>query len=185
MPMYRVRTVFTGVAGTPYYSNLYFAQEGGTVAQARAAVNAFWEANKALITQNLKWIIENEVPVIDEVLGEVLSVESDVTSYQSQGTRTETPIPYSNQVLARLRTGAFAGGREIRGRIFIPGFTQISQDSDGVVVSAAAGIQTNLNALIASANAQLVVWAKSKGSYAVVNSGSVWNKFAVLRSRRD
>lgn len=185
MPMYRVRTVFTGVPGTPYYSNLYFTQEGGTVAQARAAVNTFWEANKALITVNLKWSIELEVPIIDEVTGDVISVAAGTTTYTSQGTRTETPIPYSNQVLCRLRTGVFNGGREIRGRIFIPGFTQISQNSDGVVGTAAAGVATNLAAMINSADAQLVVWAKSKGAYAVVNSGSVWNQFAVLRSRRD
>lgn len=183
--MYRVRTVFTGVAGSPYYSNLYFTQEGGTAAQARAAVNTFWEANKALITSNLKWSIENEVPLVDQVSGDVVGVDSDATSYVSQGTRSDTPIPYSNQVLARLRTGVYLGGKEIRGRIFIPGFTQISQNSDGVIGSAAAGVATNLNALIANANAQLVVWAKSKGTYAVVNSGSVWNQFAVLRSRRD
>lgn len=185
MAIYRVRTVFSGVPGTPYYSNLYFAAEGGTIAQARTAVNAFWEANKALISSNLQWIIENEVPSIDEATGDILSVAADATSYQSAGTQSSSPLPYSQQFLVRTRTGAFSGGREIRGRVFIPGPTTISASAGAVVNTAASAINTNAAALVASANAQWVVWAKTKGEYAVINSTSVWNQFAVLRSRRD
>lgn len=183
--MYRVRTVMTGVAGSPYYSNLYFTQEGGTVAQARAAVINFWSGLASLMTDNTKLNVENDVPIIDEVTGDIISVATDPASGLISGTNVGTALPPATQALIRTRTGAFSGGREIRGRVFVPSMVTTSNDDGRVMVSAMNGINSEAAELIASANAQWVVWAKSKGQYAVINSASTWDQWAVLTSRRD
>lgn len=185
MPMYRVRTVFTGVAGAPYYSNLYFAEEGGTAAQARGAVNAVWANMLAQFRTGLVFTIEQDVPVVDEVTGDVIRVDNGGAAYTGIGTSANDPLPPATQLLMRLRTGAYVNGREIRGRCFIPGMTENNSDQGVPVVGIRSTLDGLFASLVGSTNAQLVVWAKTRATYAVVNSASAWNQWSVLRSRRD
>lgn len=185
MAMYRIRTVFTGVLGTPYYSNLYFALEGGTHVQARQAATNFWFAMSEDFVNDLLFTVEPDVAVLDEATGDVIQVLVDNAPKGRFGQSAATALPPATQILVRLRSGVFNSGREIRGRIFIPGVT-VSQSNDGRVQGGTiVDVQAAIDAMIADQNAQLVVWAKTRGTYAVVNSATVWTEFAVLRSRRD
>lgn len=183
--MYRVRAVWTGVAGSPYYSNFYFTEEGGTAAQARLAVATFLSSIRSVVADNVTYVVENEVPVIDEATGDVIRVDFDAVVHSAAGQSTATMLPLSNQMLLRLRTGVFIGGREIRGRFFIPGQVVTSANDGTVLLATATAVQGFAATLIGSANAQWVVYAKTKGTYAVINAANVWNQFAVLTSRRD
>src|SRR3982750_3658664 len=50
----RVRTIFPGVAGSPWYSNLYFTGETQTLADAAtAATRAFWDSVKGYISTGI------------------------------------------------------------------------------------------------------------------------------------
>lgn len=185
MPMYRVRTVFTGVAGTPWYSNLYFAEEGGTAAQARNAVETIWLNLMAITRDDVVYNIETDVSVIDEVTGDTIRVDNGGAVKTGAGSSTEDPLPPMTQALVRLRTGAYVGGREVRGRVFVPGLTEVASDLGVPTVAARNELQTRFSNVIALPDSIWVVWAKSRGVYAVVNATSVWNQWSVLRSRRD
>lgn len=185
MAMYRVRTVWTGVAGSPYYTNLYFTEEGGTAQEARNGVNVVFANMLASIRNDLTFTIETDVPVIDEATGDITRVEVTTTPLTGTGTSSEDPLPPADQTLMRLRTGAYAGGREIRGRVFVPGAVQTASDGGVPTVAHRNELNTRFAALVTLTSAQWVVWAKTRGVYAVVSSATAWDQWAVLRSRRD
>jgi hypothetical protein len=169
---------------------MYFDPAGGTAQQAATAVATFWGALDAFFTDDLTWLTESEVSEINPNTGALEGVVN-VTSATAVGVNSAELLPNQNQLLIRWRTGEIGNKREIRGRTFVPGMTEGNSDGGIPASGIAAGALAAGDALIASANAQLVVWHRpttpggSDGEMADVISCSVWNKFAALRTRRD
>lgn len=183
--MYRIRTLITGVAGSPWYTNLYFDQATGTPQQAVDAVQAFWSGNATTLAAPATWVVDGIVPVIDSATGDTISTFA-VTQKTGTFSNSAGRAPSSLQGLARFRTGAYIGGREVRGRFFIPGFTIGAIGPGGSVSTAQVAQQNSLLAtLVGTANADLVVWSKTNGQFFPVSAATLWDQFAVLRSRRD
>jgi hypothetical protein len=182
--LYRVQTVFTGVAGSPYYNTLYFAAGFGTATAAVTAAAGFWGTLDGQMADDITWDIPGDVEVIDDATGNIVNVEN-TTPQNGSGSLTAALLPPSSQGLIRWRTGTFVGGREIRGKTFVPGLT-VSASTDGQVSTAMiTAMENTATALVGSPTAQLVVWSKKNGQSATVVSSSAWSEFAVLRSRRD
>lgn len=184
--MLRVSTVMTGVVGAPYFSQIYFG--GTTVGQAApaaAAVRGFWDSIKGLITAGLVMQVQPDVEAVDPVTGLITGVFS--TSSVAVNSGGNAPLPKATQGLLRLRTGVYVSGKEIRGRIFIPALANDSQLGGVPSAALTAGAQSACTAMaVAGAAAgDLVVWSRKNGQHADVVSNSLWNQFAVLRSRRD
>lgn len=181
--MYRVRTTFDGVQGSPYLSTFYFSSALGSAQQAATAAGTFWNSVEPVMVSALNWTLERDVATIDAATGQTTAV-TQVSANSGSGSAGAGPLPFSNQGLIRWRTGVFAGGREIRGRTFIPGPTETLSDE---VPTAAYGTTINpaITALIGDANSTLVVWSRANGVEEDVTSGDLWNSWAVLRSRRD
>jgi hypothetical protein len=182
--LYRIRTVMTGVAGSPYLNTLFFQEATGTAQQAVTAVATFWGAVDAQMHQDVIWDIEQDVEVIDDTTGQIQSVVT-TTGGSGNGALTDDLLPPATQALIRWRTGVFVGGREIRGKTYIPALTEVSSVAGQVASSAQTAFQNAANTLVGTANANLAVWSRKNGVSEDVTSGSVWNQFAVLRSRRD
>lgn len=187
---YKIRTVFSGVPGTPWLSTMYFEEVGGTAQQAATAVGTFWGAIDALQSSLVTWTTEADVSTIDDQTGELTAV-TVTTPVTGTGAQAGEMLPIASQALIRWRTGAFINGRNLRGRTFIPGLV-VSQSDDGRVN---ASTQTTINnaasALIADGNSVLNVWHRpnpvgsATGAGEAVVSGLCWNQFATMRSRRD
>jgi hypothetical protein len=196
MAMARVRTVFTGVAGTPWYSNLYWADDG---AESGAegyveAVGAFWVALQGAISDNVSWIVQSEVAIIDEATGNLTGIET-VPSTGSTGTASDEELPFQTQALVRLNTGEFVHNRRVRGRIFIPAMGE----SNNVGGLPSSGLRASLDAaaetLRTSNGGVMCVWSRPfagkegnparTGTKHFVTSAEVSTQWAVLRSRRD
>lgn len=200
MTICRVRTVFTGVSGSPWYSNLYFGTAAGDP-EALASHNltaAFWGAMDGSISQDVDYTVQGEVYRIDEVTGEIESVES-VAAVSASGTQTPDLLPTFTQGLVTLRTGVYRYGRPVIGKINIPGFTE-AQSVDGRVDPASiAAFQGYVDDLVDGVplSAELVVWSRPRvesllpvpsvrpGASSTVTAGVMNPDFAVLRSRRD
>jgi hypothetical protein len=184
--MLRVTTETIGAPGGPYYTNFHFA--GDTEGEAEAALDAvegFWTA------------LQNEVSTLAEghVLGDVVNINAATGEIDNVFSLTERVInfgggeqlPWATQGLIRWRTGDFVGGREIRGRTFVPAPTA-EYDSGGQPLPV---YQTDVMAavtpfLTAAAGAGgLVVYSNTHNQASLVSAGSVWNQWAILRSRRD
>jgi hypothetical protein len=138
-------------------------------------------AGALLTTQSMR--VDPEVSEVDPVTGLITGVVG-VTTATDVGESSGVPVSQATMVLVRWRTGEFVAGREIRGRTFIPGIAGAAVTSGGELASANAIVfQNAADDLIA--NSGLGVWSPKNGQIEVATSASIWNEFAVLRSRRD
>lgn len=182
--MYRIRTGMTGSQGGQLLSTQFFNVIGGlTAADAVADLHTFWTTVAGQIANDLTLQIEQEVAEVDIATGEVTGIVP-VSSASISGGDTRNALSWATQGLLRLRTGTYVGGREVRGRVFIPAPTD-GNNSNG---QPATGYQTAINAalatLLGSSTSELMVYSRKHRDAVPVLSGTVWNQWAVLRSRR-
>lgn len=182
--MFRIRTIFSGVTGSPWVSTAFFNDTVGTPQDCVDAVGTFWAAVDALMDSSVTWLTNADVETVDQTNGQVTAVTS-TTPASGAGGGGALSLPIAAQGLVRWRTGDYINGREIRGRWFIPGLSTTS-NTDGVVTPASVTvIQNAATALIADPDTILNIWSRANNTARAVTSGSAWNQFAVLRSRRD
>lgn len=188
--MYRIRTNFTGLPGSPWVSNLFFSEETFTAQQTATAVATFIEALDNYMSSNVLWAIEPEVTTIDQATGHPTSVVL-TTGANGQGDLAVESMPPGDQAVIRWRTGIFVDGNERRGRMFVPGLTQDANDQGHLITATRTGIATAAAALVADTTSAFIVWHRptdqppSNGTVAAVTSSSVWDQFGHLRTRRD
>ncbi len=183
MTLYRVRTAWTGGPGGGLLSTHYFESLGGTAAAANTAVGALWTALASTISNTLTARTEAAVFLIDENTGQPTGIDA-VTPITVAGGSAADPLPYTSQAVIQWRTGTFIGGRELRGRTFVPGMTE-GNNTAGVPI---AGFQTTVNAaaaaLIADANSAFCIYSPTNATFDTVVTGQCWSQWGVLRSRR-
>jgi hypothetical protein len=183
--MLRVTTTFSGLTGAPFSNVLHFGGLDITDAgDAVAAAGAFWGAIDAIMVTECTWAVSADVEVIDPPTGNLLEV-LNATAVTGGGGTTSAQLPGAVQGLIRWRTGQIVGGRELRGRTFVPGLA-VAVNSDGTVQTGhAATIKSAADALIAVGTPPFGIYSRTHGQLEPVVSSSVWSQFAVLRSRRD
>lgn len=185
--MRRVRTVTTGVGGTPWYSNLYFENGPGTIQSHIDAVRDFWTALAPLIKNNVSMVVEGDVAIVESTTNDIVGVSS-ATSRTIAGSNTGAALPPANQIVVNWLTGTFSGGRQIRGKTFVFNIAASQADSaGGVSVTARGSVITAAQALVTASvtPGKLLVFSRSLGTVAIVQTPAVGIKFGVLRSRRD
>jgi hypothetical protein len=184
MPL-RTTTTMTGVTGAPYFSQMHFTGSTQTEADgAAAAVRAFWAAIVASMVSPLAIQVDAEVVYFDVGTGNPLGVFATSTAALS-ATGAGEPLPWATQALVRWRTGFFVGGREVRGRTFIPALTE-GHNTAGRPVSALLTILNGAaSALIADGSSQLLTYSPAHSATAPVVTGTAWTEWAQLRSRRE
>lgn len=182
--LYRVRTIFTGVPGTPWYSNQYFDEAGGTAQQAANVVKNFWSGLAAYfpttVTATVQALVDQVDPGTNTIIG-----STSTTTVSVPGGGTGQPLPWASQGNIRLRTGVYINGRQLVGRIFFPGLTQASIASGLVNGATISALNSGVAAMIADANSALVVYSRLQGRWETVVSADTAQEFAVLKSRRD
>src|SRR5690349_17726483 len=129
----RVKFEFTGGDGGPWLSTMNFAGTTSTNAQDAAdAVRTFWLAMQGLIHDTITGRVLPEVLIINDVTGNPEGIFSVTPGDPVDFVAGQPILPEATQGLVRWRTGVFSGGHEIRGRTFIPGLTQNSNDQGSV-----------------------------------------------------
>jgi len=182
--MYRVRTEFRGMQGAPWLSTMFFEEGVGTAQDCIDAVGTFWGAVDAGIDSEVDWATLPDVEAVSAVTGLVTGVTT-TTPATGTGASATQALPFASQGLLRWRTGVYINGREVRGRTFIPGIVVSNNDNGGVLAAYQTTVNNAAAALIATSDANLQIWTRANNNAATVTSGSMWNQFAVLRSRRD
>lgn len=199
MPIVRVRTAWTGLVQGGGLSTHYFgSSEGATADDYMTLVQDFWSTCAPQITNECSFRVLGEMDVIDEATGELVDSLSTIDGATTGGTSTEDNQPPATQTLLRLRTGAVVAGRRVQGRLFIPGPPRNGTgDTTTPTTASRAAYQLAAADLIVSASplGGWRVWSRPvtdsptvadrPGSIHSVINGSVWEKYAVLRSRRD
>lgn len=181
--MLRVRVNWTGLnTGFSVIHFLPAADDQASADDAAAAVTAFLQVCDNFLRVNQSAQVDPEVLSINVASGTTLASfavsESVVT-----GADANDAVPNAAMALVRWRTGVYVAGREIRGRTFIPGFTENSVDANGNISSTAqSAIEAGANLM--AAGTDLCVYSPTRGSAAQVTNATVWSEFAILRSRR-
>ena len=191
--MLRVTTQWGGVAGSPYYSTMYFA--GTEALEAESAVDAvavFWNAIGDRIQSACDGTIQPEVFVLDPVNGDTTGVHV-TTPNAIATTLVSGQLASATQGLVRWTTGVYEDSRQIRGRTFIPAPTE--QDSDVGAPLTAYINDVSAAAAVLAADPGFGVWRRPRpetsplgqrdGQFALATGGACWSQWAVLRSRRD
>lgn len=200
--MLRVRTLLTGVAGSPWYVNTYhFGSDQADADNATARVRVFWDTIKAKIVSGVTIQVQTDVADVAEVDGEITTYLSSPT-LPVTATGSGLPLPFSNQALVRLGTDAVARGRRVQGRLLIPGYVTGESTFTGTPT---AGSISSTNAAAAplrtpGGTGALGVWHRplytpsvgslppvliDPGQFHPATSAIMQPKWAVLRSRRD
>jgi hypothetical protein len=195
---YRVRTVFTGVAGAPWLSTQFYESGGaltsGEADEARAAVAAFWNSIRVHINDLVTIRTEGVVDGLDEDSGELVEsfVGSDVTVV---GSAAGDPLPVATQGVLRLNTGVVINGRRVRGKIFVPGMVE-TQNTEGVpIASFLTALSTAGSFLFSASPPSIAVYHRpvrpsptappTGGQFVTANSTTPLPYWGSVRSRRD
>lgn len=189
--MLRSTVVFTGLTGLPGYWNFYTA--GTTDAHAIEVgdrIGAFLTVLGDVFQEELIWTLQADVSVVDPADGAITAIVSNGGDAGS-GNEPGEPLPLSTQLLVRLRTDTLRNNRRVQGRFNLPGISSGVNDQGRPAAFVPVNLQPAVDALIAAGDAdtRALVWSRptptEPGLQAQVIQGSVWDQWAVLRSRRD
>ncbi len=185
--MNRVRTLWTGVAGAPWYTNMYFT-DTAVITDAQDAVNAvgtFWSALSGNIVNTVAYTVQGAVARIQTTDGQLVGAWA-CTPVTSAGTAAVDQLPRQVQGLVRWETGTVVSGRFLRGRTFIPGLGETLNNPGGVPSPTLVALfGTAGAALIADTGNELLVWSRAHGVANPAVSATGWSQWANLRTRRD
>lgn len=184
--MLRLRTVWTGIAGSPFLTTTFHA---GGVADADAAADAleaYWTACEPVITSTVDWEIQAVVDEVEASSGNVLG-RTGVTARSGSGGVTGTAVlALGTCGLVNLHSGEFVDGREKRGKLYIPGPNE-QHMNDGTPTSTYRDTTAGaaLEALIdPSGFGYLGIYSRLHGVFDDVSVGSASAYFARLRTRQ-
>lgn len=181
--MLRVRVSITGVNGAPYVATHHFVPNGeGSVAAATAAAAGLWEDLSPLMVQEAHWEVENEV--LELSTAGVVTGSYTVDGQEGDGTSTSEMLPSAAQLVLQWRTGVYLGGREQRGRTFVPALAQGVND-DGQTSAATRGVADAACLAFVNSGADPGVWSRKNSSITSIANGFCWLEFGMLTSRRD
>jgi hypothetical protein len=193
----RVQTVWSGVAGAPYYTNLYAigplsTNNGNDLAVAwRVALNSLVASLASPMTAQ----IDSELLEFDETTGVVTGAG---TTSQAVVTFTGSTdqLPHQDQLLIRWSTSGIVHNRRVSGRTFLPGQLESNSSSAGVPnTGITTPVASALTALLTTMSNRMRIWARPfdgtptnpvrPGSAHAITGASIAPYWAVLRSRRD
>lgn len=186
MALIRTKTVWTGSAGAPYYTENYW-QGDADVAHANDAIlalNAFFFTLAGYVTNTLSYTIDGDVDVIDISTGQITSVLAG-TPVTFTGSASGEKLPPFTQGLLRMTTGLYLAGRQVRGRMFLPGMVETSNTAAGVPLTAMVTAIDAAGVTLAADSAGFSVYSRTRHAAATVTGATMWTQWASLRSRRD
>ena len=183
----QVDTVWTGLAGSPYFTQLTFEKQAGNATPIAAAVRTWLNSMSAMLAIGLKAQIGAEQTIIDSTTGQPVGLESSAAQLPVDFTGGTDALPPANQFLLRLATSQFNAGRRLQGRVFIPGTREVDSVNGTVDSTRLTALNTSAAGLV-TATATIGKWSvysRTHKAWASVDSATAWSQFAVLRSRRD
>nr|CRY96866.1 hypothetical protein [uncultured prokaryote] len=183
---FRVETIINGLQGSPYYNRLHYGSDefdGEIGAEGAAdAVRSLWAAIAAVMHNQSVIQVQPEVAQVDDNSGETVAVFITDQAPIAGALSTER-LPSSQQILAQHRTGVYVGGREVRGRTFVPGVTESANDSGRPIAATRTTVAAAFNTWFANHNPSGGVLGVN--GFTPVTATTVWSEFAFLSTRRS
>lgn len=179
----RLQVVTSVFPGAPAYNNFYWLNNlaGDSTIFVNAVMSVF-DTLSGLLQNAVEVDFDGIVEVFDPATGQTTSTIPE-DPWNVPGTWGSGHAPGGTCLLLQWRTGTFDNGREVRGRSFISGLGDIGEGSAGVPsgpLSTATAAATTYAAIDGAA-----VYSPTNGGVLQMSVGSAWNKFGLMRSRRD
>lgn len=164
---------------------------GTPAAQAQVdAMDAFWEAIKAILPSDVSIAIDNSLADIESTDGTITGYESVVPAAAHVGT-SGTPYSGATGAVIEWLTPGVVNSRVVRGRTFLVPLALGAFDNAGSLSSSTLTTLKDAATTMAGAMTGLSVWhrpttkAAADGDAWAVSAIRVPDLAAVLRSRRD
>lgn len=186
MALLRYQSLVTGVAGSPAYLTAYAEMDFVTSGQDFVdGLEDFYAACALGMVDAATITGASTIEEIDPTTGSLVNA-APVTGYVIAGSGGVEVLPRSTQLLVRLVTGAFVGGRQVRGRWNIP-YISVAQNTNGGQPETAlkAGVDAAALVLMSSSTYSVEVYSPTNGASYPVETMTCSDEWAVLRSRRD
>jgi len=180
-----VKVTFTGGPSGDWYSSMHFDHTLGSSTQDSVdTVKAFWDALKAKMTNLLVIHIDPVVTQLDPVTLEPIGLDT-VTGYTINCSGSTDALPFQTQGCILWNTGVWIGGRQVRGKTYIPGITEAENDQPGVPgAGMLSAMATAAAAVVTPVDGVPVVASRTHGGAIPISAAQVSLKWALLRSRR-
>ena len=184
--MWRVKTRITIPDGSTGFSQQYFGTDTGLLTEnAVAAVHDFWNGIKSYLSSGVSVKVDGIVDVVNDATGQITGIIDTGETLVVGGSDEGDVLPAQTQLIVGLRTGVYVGGREIRGRIFIPGFTEANSSAGHPAPAMVATVATQAQDFFTpTLLAKPIVFTRTRHDQAPVSATYVSPTWAVLRSRR-
>lgn len=200
MSLVRVQTVWSGIAGAPYYTNLYVIGPVSTNNgnDCATAWRVFLNSLTALLVNGMVATIDPELLEFNETDGTVTGAGNTVQAPVTF-TGSGDALPHANQALIQWTTNGIVHNHRVVGRTFIPGCREIDNSASGVpAASVGTPLQTAIDTFLSTMSGRMRIWSREvkaenatstvparPGSAWPIQSGKVAPYWAMLRSRRD
>ena len=201
MDLYRVNSTMTGtyINGSCTFRH-YFDLAGGSAANAASAVLAFWTSLATLMNGTTNITVSGIVEQMDSENGTISNAYSVTPGSASSGSAADA-LPWATSLLLQWRTGAYyssgpgKGARELRGRLYLPMMKEADSTLGKPISSLTTPAAAAAAALVSHATSSFGIWRRPvrdsagtltrNGEFAPAISGTCWDNWAQMRSRRD
>lgn len=184
--MIRTRVICTGVAGTPWYSNFYFAGDIPSLAsQAVAKTNAYIDYIKGIVVPSITMQQDSVAVGMNPATGEIFEF-FDAGGEPRVGQDTGQALPFQTQARTVFETTSVVGGRRLRGACFLGGLAESGSDSGvGPIAPFVDAIQGGYESTLGAGGGPVhLVWSKKYGVTAPVTGYRTSPVWSTLRTRR-
>lgn len=180
--LWQVRVLWTGDDGLPGTNTIYASTGDTDVDDLRTALDSFYNDYCAgQCSDDLTATIPAAGDKIDSETGQVSGLWSSGTPLVNTGADTGNRVTDISQILVQLRTDLVVNGRLLRGRIFLPGFRVTGTQNGGVNPTQVTDIKNIAEDAFVG---RCCVYSRTHHTFATIDSVTVWDQMASLRSRR-
>lgn len=198
--MQRTQVIWRGFIGAPGYSTFYTRVSDPSQHDTRLAAETLRDAFTALAPRfpsDIRFTFPQETELIEDTTGEMvdlMTMEPLVAGVQGMA---GGPYSAASGAAIEWRTLGVRRGRRVRGRTFFVPLANTTYEDDGTLTSALiGGLEDFAEEISDPLGPQFLVWSRpvrdeetgailDEGSSHRITSGSVRDRVAVLRSRRD
>ena len=182
----RLRCTFTGVAGAPAYVNWYVEATSVDAGVYQTLMLDAFDADSGMFSDDCTITAINPIPIIEVSSGNVVDTAIG-DGGTTAGTAAGDLLPPATCGLMQFHTGVYVGGREIRGRTYLP-YPVVGNNDNGVPSSSyIASIEDCYDKFNGASfgNGAQVIYSRTHARAEYVSLASGWGEWAVMRSHRD
>lgn len=196
----RTQVIWDGFPGAPGYSTFYSTvsdQEQHDPTVAPLTIREAFTNLLPILPDDVQLRVSSEAEILEDTTGELVAVEGISPAVPAlNGTGAATYSAPSGAAV-EWRTAGLRRGRRVRGRTFlVPLGSNAYQEDGSLTPIALLAINGFIDEMVATDGAALMVWSRpvrnpdtgaieEEGEAFRIWSGTVRDRVAVLRSRRD